>query len=85
MKKSEIHILLIDDDESIRKVFSELISKSGYKVSAVGTAAEAENVVKLKKIHLAIIDCMLPVINGVDLAKKMLNSSLKNTPVILIS
>ena len=77
MKKGDIHILVIDDDPGIRESLSELIVRLGYKVTAVGTPAEAESVIKIKTVHLAIIDCMLPIINGIDLAKKFLQTNLK--------
>ena len=85
MKKNEIHILVVDDDPSINEVLKSLIERAGFKVTTATTPQEASNVVRLKTFHLTIIDCMLPVINGVDLAKQLLSSSLKGVPVILMS
>ncbi|MCB9025770.1 MAG: response regulator [Bdellovibrionaceae bacterium] len=85
MKKSDIHILIVDDDPSVLKVLKELIERSGFKVSAVATPQEANSVVRLKTFNLAIIDCMLPIINGIDLAKQLLSSNLKGVPILLIS
>ncbi|MCB0356949.1 MAG: response regulator, partial [Bdellovibrionales bacterium] len=85
MKKNDIHILVVDDDVAVNESLKELIQRSGFKVSAVTTPQEASNVVRLKKFHLALVDCMLPVINGIDLAKQLLSTGLKGVPIILMS
>ncbi|MCB0391938.1 MAG: response regulator, partial [Bdellovibrionales bacterium] len=85
MKKNDIHILVVDDDSTFNNVLKELIERSGFKVTAVATPQEASNVVRLKTFHLAIIDCMLPMINGIDLAKQLLTNGLKGVPIILMS
>lgn len=85
MKKSDIQILVVDDDPSVLQVLKELIERSGFKVTAVGTAQEASSVVRLKAFNMAIIDCMLPIINGIDLTKQLLTSGLKGIPILLIS
>ncbi len=85
MKKSEIHILIVDDDESIRGSLSQLVERSGFKATAVGTPVEASNLVRFKTFHLAFIDCMLSMTNGIDLAKQLLSSTLKGVPIILMS
>lgn len=85
MKKSDIHILVVDDDETIRGALSQIIEKAGFKVSAVSNPAEAENTVRLKSFQLAIIDCMLSMTNGIDLAKRLIDGALKNAPIFLMS
>lgn len=85
MKKSEIHILIIDDDTSIRTVLSEAMKKFGYKVSAVAKPEEALSLVKIKTFHLALVDMMLPRMNGLELVKEMRLTPFSDTGVIFIS
>jgi CheY-like chemotaxis protein len=59
MNKSEITILIADDDPDylFQTVFS--LEKAGYKTLAVESQAEAESVIEKFKPHLAIFDLMM--------------------------
>jgi len=85
MRKSDVNILIVDDDNSVRTMLVEAIGKFGYRTSAAPKADEALNLVKIKPFHLALIDCMLPKTNGVDLAVQMRKSRFGNAPIILMS
>jgi len=85
MKKSEINILIIDDDSSIRAVLTEAIKKFGYKATAVAKPDEALSLVKIKTVHLALVDMMLPRMNGLDLVKEMRMTPFADSPAIFMS
>jgi CheY-like chemotaxis protein len=59
MKKSDITILVADDDPDylFQTVFS--LEKAGYKTMAVESQAEAESVIAKYKPNLAIFDLMM--------------------------
>jgi len=63
-------IVIIDDDENIRKTFSLLLGKK-YKVTSLKDSREA--LCKLKDSHtdLVIADYKLPYLNGMELIKKL--------------
>ena len=42
----KIRILIVDDDELMRKTFSDIFQKKGFAVDTVGTGREAEEKVK---------------------------------------
>ncbi len=69
MDKS-IRILIVDDDENIRKVLSAILADEGYSVESVGTAKEALERTKKQFYHLALIDVRLPDIEGIELLTK---------------
>lgn len=85
MKKSQIEILVVDDDVGMQTTLQTSIKNMGYKVTLAGRPDEALNLVKIKTIHLAIIDCMLPKMNGIDLACALRKSRFGEAPIILIS
>jgi DNA-binding response OmpR family regulator/tetratricopeptide (TPR) repeat protein len=85
MKKNEIQILIVEDDSSLGKSLEELIKKMGYKASLVNKADDAINFVKIKPVHMAIIDCMLPKMNGIDLVPQIRDSRFGDGPVVLMS
>ena len=59
MDKSDITILVVDDDPDylFQTVFH--LEKAGYKIMAVESQAEAESVIAKTKPHLAIFDLMM--------------------------
>lgn len=72
IEKNNVRILLIDDDEAIRSVFSEILHSRGYplvKVAADG--AEALSLFKQYDFNVAFVDLYLPDIDGIDLISKL--------------
>jgi len=64
-------ILVVDDVGVVRKVAFHLLSEAGYRVFEASSAAEALEVLATARqpINLAILDVVLPEVNGVDLAR----------------
>jgi CheY-like chemotaxis protein/tetratricopeptide (TPR) repeat protein len=85
MKKGQINILVIDDDDSSRAAVSEAIKRAGFKVTSVEKVEEALNSIRIKPVHGAVIDCMLPRMNGIQLAEEMRRSRFGNAPIVFIS
>ena len=83
MKNSKIHILVVDDDNRIRSLLKEYLSKNNYIVS---TSEDAENA-KIKLTHfkfdLIVLDVMLPKQNGYDLTEEI-KKDIK-VPIILLT
>lgn len=85
MKKSEINILIVEDDKTMREALSEAIRRKGYRAIPVIKPDEAESIVKIRPVHGLIVDVMLPGKNGVDLIARMKENLLDDVPIILIS
>lgn len=71
MKKSDINVLIVDDDQTIGRTLSEVITRAGYRADVVNRGDEALNIVRIKNIHAAVIDCMLPAMNGIKLVEEL--------------
>lgn len=85
MRKRDIHILIVDDDESFGESLSRTISKLGYKTTVETSAQSALQIAKIKNIHALFIDCMLPKTNGVELAQELRRLGLDDVPIFLMS
>ncbi len=76
-------ILVVDDDENIRKVLLAILSDEGYDVESVGTAKSAIDKTRRKQFNLALIDVRLPDIEGIELLTKLRPSTPKMRKVII--
>ncbi|MGD0159412.1 MAG: response regulator [Candidatus Bathyarchaeia archaeon] len=64
-------ILIVDDDESIRKILSAILEDEGYVVETAENGREAIDKSNEKVYNLALIDVRLPDIEGVVLLAKL--------------
>ena len=85
MKKAEIKILLVEDDSTSGKALSEIIKRAGYSCHWAKSSPEVLNLLKFQTFHFAVVDCLLPQINGVDLVKKFRELPSTPFPVVLMS
>jgi len=64
-------ILIVDDDENIRKVLATILEEEGYDVETVDTARKAIEKTKKRFYNVALIDIRLPDMEGIELLTKM--------------
>lgn len=81
MKK---HILIIDDEQSIRDVLTQYLTASGYRVSVVASALDAIDQVRKEPPDLIISDLQLEDADGLELIGQI-KTQLPNLPVILLT
>ena len=66
MKKSEIKILLVDDDQDIQEILSYNLIQEGYKIFLASNGKEAIKLAKKELPHLIIMDVMMPEMDGIE-------------------
>ena len=64
-------ILLLEDDESLRRGISLKLQKEGYQVLSAAGAGRAEELFQKNKVDLVISDISLEEGNGLDFARKI--------------
>lgn len=80
MKK---HILIVDDDEDLSFIISEMLESYGYKVSRAENSATAFDMLSESKFELVLLDINLPETTGFEVCKELRKVS--NVPVIFAS
>jgi DNA-binding NtrC family response regulator len=80
---SDARILIVDDDENIRKVLMAILEDKGYNIEAVGTAREAIKRTEKKFYNLALIDIRLPDMEGIDLLTKIRDATPRMRKIII--
>lgn len=76
-------ILIADDESEILEVLEMFLENDGLSVIKANNGLEALNAVNQGKIDMAIIDIMMPEIDGLKLLKKIRKKS--NIPVLILS
>jgi len=64
-------LLLVEDNDSVRRTFRRLLSGLGYQVTAVESAEEAEALPALAPFDLLLTDVLLPGASGGELARRL--------------
>src|SRR5438105_15774366 len=64
------NILIIDDEEQLRKLLSRIISLEGFTIEQAGTLKSAWNILNHKQIDIVLCDVKLPDGNGVNFVKE---------------
>ena len=64
-------ILVIDDNEIIRTLLQELLTRNGYKTVVACDGLSALKILEDVKPHLALVDLMLPDISGIEVIKQI--------------
>ena len=76
-------VLVVDDDENIRKVEVAILEDEGYTVESAGTAKEAIEKSKRKFFNVALIDIRLPDMEGIELLTKFRDTTPKMRKIIV--
>jgi DNA-binding NtrC family response regulator len=77
-------ILVIDDEEIMREILEALLTREGYQVRLATTAAEGLDLARAMPFDAAIVDVMLPGMNGVQ-ALDELKKIDDDLPVLMIT
>jgi DNA-binding NtrC family response regulator len=76
-------ILVIDDDENIRKVLATILEDEGYIVETAETAKKGIEESEKEFYNLALIDVRLPDMEGIELLSKLRSTKPKMRKIIV--
>jgi CheY-like chemotaxis protein len=66
------NILVVDDEEMIRESIKDILSALGYNIITAPSGKEAIAILrKHRRIHLAIVDYVMPKMNGIETIKRL--------------
>lgn len=81
--KETYHVLVVEDDEQIRDGIEIYLKSQGYEVSKAADGIEGLEKLKEKEVHLAIIDVMMPRMDGIHMVMRLRKEY--DFPVIMLS
>lgn len=77
------HILIVEDDKDIREGVGIYLKSQGYQVFMAADGVEGLEILEKKEIHLAIVDIMMPRMDGITMTMKLREQH--DFPVIMLS
>jgi CheY-like chemotaxis protein len=69
--KRRPRVLLVEDNEPLRKVMARFLADAGTDVSPAGRAGEALELVAGREFDVALVDLVLPGMNGIELVRRI--------------
>ncbi len=82
----EPYILVADDDALVLKSLQFILQGAGYRVVTVADGAAAFEQLHIEKPRLALLDVMMPHLNGLDLCRRIKNDdALSDITVFLVT
>jgi putative two-component system response regulator len=83
---SPVRILVVDDDEEIRRLLSRLLTPAGYAVEEFGMAAEALDRIRAEPPDLVLLDLQLPDLSGHEVLEAIrADPATRLLPVVMLT
>lgn len=76
-------VLIAEDDRDIRNLLKINLEENGYTVITANDGKETWNIIQTQNVHLAILDVMMPILDGFNLLIKI--REISTIPVIFLT
>lgn len=83
LANSDTTILIVDDEERIRRLLKLYLTKEGYASEEAADGVSAVRKMEEKDYDMVLLDIMLPEIDGLEVIKEI--RKIKDTPIIMIT
>lgn len=81
---NQCRVLLVEDEESIRRFTKVNLIRAGFDVLEAGSGEEGVEIARNQIVHIVILDIMLPGINGYEVAS-ILRAENPNIGIIMLT
>ncbi len=79
----KLHVLVIDDEWTIRNLLRIYLTKSGFQVSEAGFGHDALKLIEQHMYDLILLDIMMPDMDGWEVCKRIRKTS--QTPILMLT
>lgn len=77
-------VLVVDDEQLILKIISDILTKEGYEVLVANNCEKATEYLKVSSFNVVLSDIKMPLKSGIDLLEEIKKKD-PNIPVILMT
>ena len=79
-------ILLVEDDPKLRRLYTDVLSATGYTVMTASSGKEGLNLLMMNNVpKVVILDIMLPDVNGIEICRRARQALGDRIPIIFLS
>jgi Response regulator containing CheY-like receiver, AAA-type ATPase, and DNA-binding domains len=82
--RERVRVLVVEDDDDQRALLSTVLGRAGCDVWPAGTAEEAIVAIEIQRPELAVVDLMLPGIDGWELVRRI-KETIPDCPIAVTS
>ena len=82
--KSDAHILIVDDEATLRQTLARILQRAGFEVTTSANGNEALNLLSQHTFDLVYLDIRMPDINGLEVLKTI-HAQFPELPVVLFT
>lgn len=79
-----LHVLVVDDEPSITDAVTTALGYEGYRTTVAASGLEAWSIVQRGGLDLAVLDIMLPDLDGLEICRRMRTIG-DRTPVLFLT
>ena len=84
--RPELSVLILDDEEHIRKILQLLLERAGYQVFTAPTGEDALTIAKVEHPEAILLDIVMPAMNGYDVLRRLKSDpDTRAIPVIMVT
>ena len=77
------HVLAVDDDPDLRRIVTQYLASNDLRITAVGSAAEMDEVLQREVIDCIVLDLKLPDEDGLTIARRLREHS--SIPILMLT
>src|SRR3989454_12640614 len=79
-----MHLLVVDDDASVREALALVLGLDGFEVSTAGDGREAIRTLSVGRPDAVILDVLMPGLDGIEVCRRM-RATGDRTPVLMLT
>lgn len=81
----KIKVLIVEDDEIVRKIYAKTFMRSGFTVYTASDGGLAIEKYKSKKPDIILLDIIMPNVNGYEVLNKIRSNLNSYIPIIMLT
>jgi DNA-binding NtrC family response regulator len=81
--RHHVKVLVVDDDESVRRTVTLMLESNNYRVEAFGDPQEALAAAEKTAFDIALVDIKMPAMSGVDFIGSLRQVDRRVSPIIM--
>ncbi len=78
------HILVIDDEPVIGRLFKDVLERNGYHVTTFLKSSDVLNIISRQNFDLMFVDLMMPEMDGAELIHRIRDMGIR-TPIVIVT